>query len=232
MGCPGTTAQPAAWCRGVASFGAAGAVRARVPAIRRAASGLSIRRRSRRRLRRLERVADQPRPTAVHVERGLPLLLVELSAAVELSRVDPDGLARPRPGVGAIGFDDLGGAGGRGTGYRRPAPGRATVGGCARRRLLSGFAVCVPHHAAGARQQAGVVMGGLGIIGLGALMALTHGAFWLNVVAGNANPFDFEQLWAYVANFSVVHCVVLAMAAAECVWMLRRRAWSPWALFG
>jgi hypothetical protein len=80
--------------------------------------------------------------------------------------------------------------------------------------------------------QAGVVMGGLGIVGLGVLMALTNGAFWLNVVAGNANPFDLEQLWAYVANFSVVHCVVLAMAAAECVWMLRRRAWSPWALYG
>jgi len=29
----------------------------------------------------------------------------------------------------------------------------------------------------------------------------------------------------------VLHCVLLAMAAAECVWMLRRRCWSPWALY-
>jgi hypothetical protein len=77
-----------------------------------------------------------------------------------------------------------------------------------------------------------VLIVGLGLAGVGALMALTQGAFWLNDVAGNAIPFDLDQLWAYLANFSVLHCVVLAMAAAECVWMLRRRAWSPWALYG
>ena len=63
------------------------------------------------------------------------------------------------------------------------------------------------------------------------MMLLTHGAFWLNVVVGNANPFDIGQLGAYLANFSLLHCVLLAMAAAECVWMLRRRCWSPWALY-
>src|SRR6202035_3926171 len=31
------------------------------------------------------------------------------------------------------------------------------------------------------------LIGGLGVAGLGALMVLTHGAFWLNVVAGNTN---------------------------------------------
>src|SRR4029077_6893998 len=75
------------------------------------------------------------------------------------------------------------------------------------------------------------VIGGLGLAGLGALMALTQGAFWLNVVAGNANPFDLGQLQSYLTNFSVLHCVLLAMAAAECAWMLRRRDWSPWALY-
>jgi hypothetical protein len=75
------------------------------------------------------------------------------------------------------------------------------------------------------------LIGGLGLAGLGALMALTQGAFWLNVVAGNANPFDVGQLGAYLTNFSVLHCVLLAMAAAECAWMLRRRCWSPWALY-
>src|SRR5450631_879922 len=67
------------------------------------------------------------------------------------------------------------------------------------------------------------LIGGLGLAGLGTLMALTHGAFWLNVVSANTNPFDLGQLQAYLTNFSVLHCVLLAMAAAECAWMLRRR---------
>ena len=70
-----------------------------------------------------------------------------------------------------------------------------------------------------------------GTLGVGLLMLLTHGAFWLNVVVGNANPFDIGQLAAYLANFSLLHCVLLAMAAAEGVWMLRRRCWSPWGLY-
>jgi hypothetical protein len=76
------------------------------------------------------------------------------------------------------------------------------------------------------------LIGALGLGGLGVLMAMTHGAFWLNVVAGNANPFDFDQLVAYLGNFSVLHCVLVAMALAEIVWMVRRRNWSPWALYG
>lgn len=75
------------------------------------------------------------------------------------------------------------------------------------------------------------VVAAIGGAGLYVLMQLTNGAFWLNVVAGNANPFDAGQLGAYLANFSLLHCVLLAMAAAECVWMLRRRCWSPWALY-
>jgi hypothetical protein len=76
------------------------------------------------------------------------------------------------------------------------------------------------------------LIGGLGLAGLGVLMMLTHGAFWLNVVAGNANPFDLNQLATYLTNFSVLHCVLVAMAVAECVWMVRRRRWSPWAVYG
>ncbi|HLZ27869.1 MAG TPA: hypothetical protein VKV73_11170 [Chloroflexota bacterium] len=75
------------------------------------------------------------------------------------------------------------------------------------------------------------LIGGVGLAGLGTLIALTHGTFWLNVVAGNANPFDLGQLEAYLTNFSMLHCVLLALAAAECIWMLRRRYWSPWALY-
>jgi hypothetical protein len=48
------------------------------------------------------------------------------------------------------------------------------------------------------------------------------------VVVGNANPFDLAQLDAYLSNFSVLHCVLLVTAAAQAVWLLRRRRWSPW----
>jgi len=76
------------------------------------------------------------------------------------------------------------------------------------------------------------LIGGLGLGGLGVLIAITRGAFWLNVVAGNANPFDPDQLVTYMTNFSVLHCVLVAMALAEVVWMVRRRNWSPWAFYG
>lgn len=75
------------------------------------------------------------------------------------------------------------------------------------------------------------IVAGTGAAGLASLIALTHGAFWLNVVAGNANPIDLHQLAEYLTNFGVLHCVLLAMAAAECVGMLVRRDWSPWALY-
>jgi len=75
---------------------------------------------------------------------------------------------------------------------------------------------------------AGVTVGLVGGLGLAAMQGLTRGAFWLNVVSGNANPFDGAQLSAYLSNFTLVHCVLLAMAAAEAVWLVRRRAWSPW----
>ena len=76
------------------------------------------------------------------------------------------------------------------------------------------------------------VTGAVGLLGLAGLMLLTHGAFWLNVVAGNANPFDLAQLSEYLANFSLLHCVLLATAAAQAVWMVRRRCWSPWLFYG
>jgi hypothetical protein len=75
------------------------------------------------------------------------------------------------------------------------------------------------------------VVGGVGALGLGLLMVSTSGAFWLNVVTGNANPFDLQQLTGYLSNFSVLHGVLLVMAIAECARMLLRRQWSPWALY-
>jgi hypothetical protein len=76
-----------------------------------------------------------------------------------------------------------------------------------------------------------VLMGALAVVGLVALQALTGGAFWLNVVAANANPFDAAQLGAYLANFSILHCVLLVAAAAEAARMVYRREWSPWPLY-
>jgi hypothetical protein len=75
------------------------------------------------------------------------------------------------------------------------------------------------------------IVASLGALGLGALVALTRGAFWLNVVAGNTNPFDLHQLTDYLANFSLLHCVLLVMAVAECVSMLLRREFSTWTLY-
>jgi hypothetical protein len=74
-------------------------------------------------------------------------------------------------------------------------------------------------------------VGVLGGVGFATLMALTGGAFWLNVVAGNANPFDFNQLVDYLSNFSVLHCVLLALAIWQCAATLFKRQWSPWALY-
>jgi hypothetical protein len=75
------------------------------------------------------------------------------------------------------------------------------------------------------------LLGALAALGFGVLMALTGGAFWLNVVAGNANPFDLHQLGDYLSNFSVLHCVLLALAIVQCGSMLFRRQWSPWAFY-
>jgi hypothetical protein len=76
-----------------------------------------------------------------------------------------------------------------------------------------------------------VVVAGAGLAGLALMLRLTGGAFWLNVVAGNANAFEPEQLLAYLSNFSVLHCVLLAFAIAEAIWLCSRRQWSPWAIY-
>jgi hypothetical protein len=78
---------------------------------------------------------------------------------------------------------------------------------------------------------AGAIVGGIGVLGLTALGVVTGGAFWLNVVSGNANPFDVQQLIGYLTNFGLLHCVLLATAAAEFVRGLRRGALSPWMLY-
>ncbi len=68
----------------------------------------------------------------------------------------------------------------------------------------------------------------VGGAGLGALQAATHGAFWTNVVAANANPFDVGQLGQYLRDFTLVHAVLLVLAVAECVALVRTSVWTPW----
>jgi hypothetical protein len=85
------------------------------------------------------------------------------------------------------------------------------------------------------RPRLGIVSAGIvavgGAIGLSVLLLLSHGAFWLNVVAGNANPFDTAQLQGYLSNFTMLHCVLLVTAVAEAVALVRRGCWSPWVLY-
>lgn len=66
--------------------------------------------------------------------------------------------------------------------------------------------------------------GGMALL---ALQALTGGAFFLNVVQGNVNPFSPDQLLAYWANFAALHAVALALAGAELVAAWRERRLGP-----
>ncbi|MBV9168852.1 MAG: hypothetical protein JOZ81_02050 [Chloroflexi bacterium] len=75
------------------------------------------------------------------------------------------------------------------------------------------------------------LVAGMGAACLAGFQALTGGAFWVNVVAGNENPFDSAQLTAYMTNFSLLHCVLLVLAIAEAGWLVRRKQWSPWVLY-
>lgn len=79
-----------------------------------------------------------------------------------------------------------------------------------------------------------VAAGAAGALGVGGVLLLERasgGAFWLNVVTANVNPFDPGQLWGYYRNFLEVHPVLLALATAELVRAVAIRAWSPWVLY-
>jgi hypothetical protein len=71
---------------------------------------------------------------------------------------------------------------------------------------------------------------GSGLVLLIWLTLATHGAFWLNVVEANANPFDLAELGKYAVNFCAIHAVGLVVAGREAWKRAQRRAWSPWAI--
>lgn len=84
-------------------------------------------------------------------------------------------------------------------------------------------------------RQQGLVAGLTVGLGGGALfLALdraTNGAFFLNVVAGNANPWSFSQLWEYGQNFVQVHAVILLLGGLFALGRLAAGQATPMVLY-
>jgi hypothetical protein len=77
----------------------------------------------------------------------------------------------------------------------------------------------------------GAVVGIVGGTVLLALNAITGGAFWLNVVVGNVNPFDPKQAFDYYRNFLELHLVIVGLAGWQVVRAIRTRALGPFELY-
>jgi hypothetical protein len=71
---------------------------------------------------------------------------------------------------------------------------------------------------------------GLGLAGVAALEAASGGHFLLNVVAGNANPWNLWQAVVYEWNFARVH-LLLGAAALGGLWLLRRARPSVYVVY-
>lgn len=77
----------------------------------------------------------------------------------------------------------------------------------------------------------GLLIGVLGCALLLALNVATGGAFWLNVVVGNVNPFDAWQAIVYFQNFLQIHLVVVGLAGWQVYRQLRARQIGPFELY-
>ena len=77
----------------------------------------------------------------------------------------------------------------------------------------------------------GVAIGFLGGISLLLLDATHLGAFWLNVVVGNVNPFDPKQAFDYYRNFLEIHLVMVGLAGWQLVRNVRDRSVGPFELY-
>lgn len=73
----------------------------------------------------------------------------------------------------------------------------------------------------------GLVIGVVGGIALLALNAASGGAFWLNVVVGNVNPWDAQQAFDYYRNFLEIHQVIVGLAAWQVFRALKARRVYP-----
>jgi hypothetical protein len=72
--------------------------------------------------------------------------------------------------------------------------------------------------------RAGLGLGAAGLLVAGGLEVVTARAFSLNVFLGNVNPFNPDQLRAYLFNFGFLHAVPLALAATSVVGAIRTRS--------
>ena len=77
----------------------------------------------------------------------------------------------------------------------------------------------------------GVAIGFLGGMALLLLDALHNGAFWLNVVVGNVNPFDPKQALDYYRNFLEIHLVMVGLAGWQTVRAVRARSVGPFEVY-
>ncbi len=78
---------------------------------------------------------------------------------------------------------------------------------------------------------AGAVVGALGLALLIGLDAAHDGQFWVNVVAGNVNPFLPEQAMRYYLNFLGLHGILVGLAGWQVSRTVRRGAWGPFELY-
>jgi hypothetical protein len=63
------------------------------------------------------------------------------------------------------------------------------------------------------------------------LDSVHRGAFWLNVVVGNVNPFDAKQAIDYYRNFLELHFVIVALAGWQVIRSVRAREVGPFELY-
>lgn len=78
---------------------------------------------------------------------------------------------------------------------------------------------------------AGAVLGALGLALLVLIDWLHGGAFWVNIVLGNANPFDVGQALSYYRNFVETHLVLLGLAGCQVVRAARTGRLGPLELY-
>ena len=77
----------------------------------------------------------------------------------------------------------------------------------------------------------GLVVAFVGAIALLAIDTVHEGAFWLNVVVGNVNPFDPVQASDYYRNFLEIHLVVVGLAGWHVARTLRLKSAGPFELY-
>ncbi|HEX2171430.1 MAG TPA: glycosyltransferase family 39 protein [Dehalococcoidia bacterium] len=76
-----------------------------------------------------------------------------------------------------------------------------------------------------------VVIEPLAIAVFVALDYLSIGQFWVNIIAGNVNPFDWDQAQTYFRDYVSIHLPVVAGAIGSCFWAVWRRRLTAFHLY-